>query len=211
MDLYEGMNRHNTAILVIDPVNSCADERCETPQWNIHFTKIREMLPRLNRFLIDWRIHIGGLVIIANITPWRREYLAENINILYTDPQAAYYSDDTSGFDERFFAVKPDKSDMIITKNTYNSFTVPKLQEILDKHRIKFIAACGVFTDGCVLASVVGGFSQGYNFVILRDLVETVDSAERQKLQELLLSFTFPKLYGQTLKSADFLKQIQNR
>lgn len=205
------MNRDNTALLVIDPVNSCAHEKCETPEWNIHFSKIRKMLPKLNGFISKYREQIGGLIVIATITPWTKKYLPENLKELYTDPKAEYYSEDESGFDERFFAVKPTKTDLVITKNTYDVFTNKELVKELKEKGIRYIAMTGVFTDGCVLSSVINGFSKGYNFVILKDMVETIDGKERQQLQKLLLNFTFPMLYGKTITSKEFIEAFKNQ
>ncbi len=204
------MNKNNTALLVIDPINSCAHEKCETPEWNIHFTKIRQMLPKLENFLNDYRQKIGGLVVITTITPWNKENLPNNINELYTDPSAYYYSDDTSGFDEQFYKVKPDNSDIILTKNTYDSFSNGQLDKLFMEKGIKYVVVTGVFTDGCVLASIVSGFSKGYNFVILKDLVETTDSSTRQQLQKLLIEYTFPVMYGRTISSNELFEEISS-
>jgi len=202
------MTKENTALLVIDPVNSCAHENCETPEWNIHFSKIRKMLPNLNDFTKTYRDKVGGLVVLTTITPWRAEFLADNLNELYTDPEAVYYSDDTTGFDEQFHTVEPAESDFIISKNTYDVFTNEDLLNKLKEKGIKYIIVTGIFTDGCVLASVVSGFAKGFNFVILKDLIETTDSSTRQELQKLLIEFTFPKMYGKTITSEELLGEL---
>lgn len=201
------MNKNNTALLVIDPVNSCAHENCETPEWKIHFSKIRQMLPKLNEFLKEYRKKIRGLVVLTTITPWNKKHLTENINELYTDPAAVYYSDDISGFDEQWYAIEPDPTDLIFTKNTYDVFSDGKLTDELRKRGIKYLIVTGIFTDGCVLASIVSGFSKGFNFVILKDLVETTDSPTRQQIQELLFKFTFPAMYGKIITSGELLQE----
>ncbi|PIR62141.1 MAG: hypothetical protein COY81_02530 [Candidatus Pacebacteria bacterium CG_4_10_14_0_8_um_filter_43_12] len=208
MKIHSGMNKDNTALIVIDPINSCAHEKCETPDWNIHFSKIRKMLPKLNNFLKQYRKQVGGLVVVTTITPWTKEYLADNLNELYKDPGAEYYSEDTTGFDEQFYTVEVQKSDLVIAKNTYDVFTNKKLLEELQGRGVKYIVIAGIFSDGCVLASVIGGFSHGYNFVILKDLIETTDQDERQQLQKLLIDVTFPKMYGRTVDSDSFLAEM---
>lgn len=209
MKLYKNLNKKNTALLIIDPVNSCAHEKCETPEWNIHFSKIRQMLPQLDDFVKRYRKEIGGLVAITTITPWRKDYLPDNLNELYSDPEATYYSEDTTGFDEKFHTVKPEKGDLVISKNTYDAFTNEELLKELKKRGIKYIVIAGIFSDGCVLASVVSGFAKGFNFIILRDLIETTDSQTRQELQKLLIEFTFPKMYGKTIESKELLEELK--
>lgn len=209
MKIYKSMTKDNTALLVIDPVNSCAHERCETPEWNIYFSKIRKMLPNLNDFVNRYRKDIGGLVVLTTITPWRKEFLPDNLNELYTDPEAEYYSGDTSGFDEEFHTVEPADSDFVISKNTYDVFTNEDLLNKLKEKGIKYIVVAGIFSDGCVLSSVISGFAKGFNFVILKDLIETTDDEKRQELQQLLIEFTFPKMYGKTITSKEFLEELR--
>lgn len=201
------MNKNNTALLVIDPVNSCAHENCETPEWNIHFTKIRQMLPKLNKFLREYRSKVGGLVVLTTITPWNKEHLTENINELYTDPAATYYSEDNTGFDEQWYVVEPQPTDLVFTKNTYDVFSDNKLTKELNNRGIRYLIVTGVFTDGCVLASIVSGFSKGFNFTILKDLVETTDIPARKQIQELLFKFTFPIMYGKVITSKELLQE----
>lgn len=203
------MNKNNTALLVIDPVNSCAHEQCETPKRNIYFSKIRSMLPKLASFISQYKKRVGGLVIYTTITPWNKEHLAENINELYTDPKAFYYSEDTSGFDEKFHTVIPSKEDLVFAKNTYDVFTNEDLLKELKKRNIKYIVITGIFTDGCVLASIASGFAKGFNFVILKDLIETTDNQTRQQLQKLLIDYTFPKMYGKTITSSELLSSFK--
>ncbi|QQG41284.1 MAG: cysteine hydrolase [Candidatus Woesebacteria bacterium] len=208
MCIYKGLNKNNTALVVIDPINSCAHEKCEIPEWDIHFSKIRKMLPRLNRFIKEYRKKIGGLVMITTTSPWTRDYLPENLQELYKDPHATYYSDNSSGFEEEFNSVEIAKKDFIIAKNTYDAFTNSEFANKLIENKIKYIVITGIFTDGCVLSTVINGFSRGYNFVILKDLVETTDLKIRQNLQKLLIDFTFPKMYGVTTSSSEFLKEM---
>lgn len=167
------------------------------------------MLPQLDDFVKRYRKEIGGLVAITTITPWRKDYLPDNLNELYSDPEATYYSEDTTGFDEKFHTVKPEKGDLVISKNTYDAFTNEELLKELKKRGIKYIVIAGIFSDGCVLASVVSGFAKGFNFIILRDLIETTDSQTRQELQKLLIEFTFPKMYGKTIESKELLEELK--
>jgi len=206
MKPYPKMNSKNTALLVIDIVNGCCHKDAEKPRWNISFSKIRRMVPKLARFIDNFRKKIKGNIIFIKITPWKRDYLAENIIELYNnEPKASYYSDDNTGFLEDFYLVKPKKNDIVLIKNTYDAFANSKLKRILNKKEIKYLVITGVFTDGCVLATICGGFQSGFNFVILKDLIETIDIQERQEMQKHLKEYTFPIMYGKTITSRAFL------
>ncbi len=199
------MNSQNTALIIIDVINSCAHQNCEIPEWKISFGKIREMVPRLNTFIEEFRATIGGPIIFGKTLPWQKEHLADNVNELYEDERFSYYSKDSSGFAEEFYCLTPGKDDIIATKDTNDALADPKLIAQLQAQGIKYIVTTGIFTDGCVLATVVSGFSKGFNFVVLKDLVETTDSPRRQRLQQDLLEFTFPYMFARVVSSEEFL------
>ncbi len=198
----------NSILLVIDPVNSFAHEKCEKSSWNIHYSKIRSMLPRLANFIKTYKEKTGNSVVFFTVASWTKENLPDNLIELYKDPRAYYYSDDKTGFEEKFHTVEPTPNDLVFIKNTYDAFSNKSFCQELKKRKIKHIVVTGIFTDGCVLASIVSGFSKGFSFTILKDLVETTDSKERQQLQKLMIDFTFPVMYGKTVTSIDFLKSL---
>jgi len=194
------------ALLVIDIVNSCCSPKCETPEQGITFKKIRKIVPKLVNFIKEYKQR-GGFVIYIKITPWNKEHLSKNIIELYKNPKCEYYSDDKTGFDEAFYLVKPEKDDLIISKNNYDSFANPELDKILKKHKIDTLVITGVFTDGCVESTIQSGFSKGYNLIILKDLIETTDLKVRQDLQKMLKSYTWPMMFGDTITSKEFLNK----
>lgn len=79
MKPYLKMNSQNTALVVIDAVNGCCHKDCEDSERGIAFSKIREIIPRLNNFIEEFREKIGGKIIFTNITPWTKKYLPKNI------------------------------------------------------------------------------------------------------------------------------------
>ncbi|MBU0757693.1 MAG: isochorismatase family protein, partial [Nanoarchaeota archaeon] len=116
---------------------------------------------------------------------------------------------DKSGFAEEFYELEPEKDDLIITKNTYDAFTNRNLDTYLKKNNIQYVIAAGVFADGCVHASIQGGFSKGYNFFILKDLIETTDLKIRQELKEKLIRFTWPVMFGRTIESDELFEYVK--
>jgi nicotinamidase-related amidase len=207
MELFKGMNSENTALLVIDVINSCSHESCEIPELGVTFRRIREMVSRrLVPFIERYRKEVGTPVVFTKTVPWKKEFLPENINNLYeADPEAEYYSKNESGFAEEFYAVHPEKGDTVIEKNGNDAFANKNFLGFVAERHISYFVTTGVFTDGCVMGTVIGGFSRGLNFVTLRDLVETTDVLERQELQKLLLDSNFPYLWSQVITSKDFL------
>lgn len=208
-NLYKKMNSFNTALIIVDVVNSCASKKCETG--NITFSKIRKMMPALKSFLKKYRNLVNNNVVFINIAPWQKEFLPDNINELYlSNPDTMYYSSDKSGFAEKFFSIKPLSSDLIFTKNTYDAFADGMLNNILKKKKIKYLIMTGIFGDGCVMATINGAFSSGYNLVVLENLIETTDKKLRQKILSNFKKYTWPFMYGHTLTSNKFLSYWKN-
>ena len=196
-----------SALIVIDVVNSCCHSDCERKDYGITFSKIRDMIPRLNDFIEEFRNKKTGKIIFVNLTPWTKDYLPQNIQNLYEDPSKEYYNEG-SEFELDFYEIKPNKSDLIVTKNNYDAFSNPELDRYLKSKGINNLVITGVFTDGCVLATVCGAFRLGYNITLITDLVGTTDNKTRQALSENLIEFTFPIMYGKTVDSKDYLDQI---
>ena len=166
------------------------------------------MVPKLVVFIKEYKKRFKNPIIYVNCTRWDKKHLPPNIIELYKDPRCRYYSEDKTGFSEKFYKVKPEKNDIVITKSNYDAFTSHKLSRILKKNKMKHLIVTGVFGDGCVHATIQGGFSKGYNFVILKDLIETTDVKIRQDLQRLLKKYTWPVMFGKTITSKEFLRNI---
>lgn len=194
--------------LVIDVINSCCAEKCEIKKWGINYSKIRKMIPKLKKFIVDYKKITNKPVIYIKTTPWIKKFIAPNLIELYKDSACEYYSKDKSKYPEMFYLLKPAKEDYILTKNTYDAFTNQKLDKILKINKVKYIIIAGVFADGCVNSTIINGFSKGYNFIILKDLIETTDKKERQKIKTLLIKNTWKQMYGKIERSNDLLKEL---
>jgi nicotinamidase-related amidase len=194
----------NSALLVIDVINFCAHQEYEDPARSIHYNKIRQMIPALSAFMSAYQ-QLGGRVILTSTVPWQEQYLPENINELYkNNPTARYWSQDSSGRAERFYQIPTDGA-LVFTKNSYDAFTNPALVQALEDLRIRYIIVAGLFGDGCVMASICGGFSMGYHLIIAKDLIETTDDESRQTIQQHLKQTTWPLMYGATIDSRQIL------
>lgn len=199
------MNLKNTALIVVDVMNSCAHVDFERPEWKIHFSRVRKMVPDLISFIDKFRSQIGGPIVFIKTVPWKKEYLTANINELYKDKRFSYYSRDKSGKAEEFYKIKPKKEDLVFEKNTYDAFSDQDLVDKLNQQKIKYVIVTGVFTDGCVLATVLGAFSKGFNVIIPKDLCQTTDSPTRQLIQKKLFEFTFPYMFARVVTAKEIV------
>jgi nicotinamidase-related amidase len=202
--IFHNLTIDNSVLLAIDVINSCAHRECEDPVRDIHYNKIRNMIPALSTFIASYK-QLGGRVILTTTVPWQEAHLPENINELYrSNEEARYWSHDSTGFAERFYEIPTDDT-MVFTKNSYDAFTNENLVHTLEEMCIQYIIVAGIFGDGCVMASICGGFSKGYHLIIAKDLIETTDDETRQKLQKYLKERTWPLMYGATVESQQIL------
>ena len=93
----------------------------------------------------------------------------------------------------------------VFAKDSYDAFTSEDLVHTLEEMHVRYVIVTGVFGDGCVLATICGGFSRGYHFIIARDLIETTDDEERQAFLRYLKQRMWPLMYGTTVDSRDIL------
>lgn len=204
------LTKSNHALIVVDVINSCAHKDFERTNWGITFKNIRKMVPKLKLFIEDYKKQTRGKVIFIKTVPWTKERLAKNINELYKDDFRVYYEAGNKKRSVEFFKIDPRYSDKVFEKNTYDAFANPALKSYLKKHKIRYLIIAGIFSDGCVNSTIQGGFSAGFNFIILKDLVETTDSKTRQRLQAHLKKYTWPMMFGDTISSKDCLKRFSN-
>ena len=190
-------------LVIIDVVKGCCNREYEIPEWDIHFTKVREMLPRLNSFVKQHRDN-GGRIIWVKPVPWTRENLPSNINKLYTENTDAtfYVKENIDKYNEFPEAIQIEENDIIVEKNNYSAFTNPKLSELIDDSYL----IAGVYADGCVNATIVEGWSRGYFTYIVKDLVESMDSETKQYHRNHLLNQTWPLMYGHVILTQNIYK-----
>ncbi len=199
-----GATLKNSVLLVIDVIHSCAHEDYEDHRRNIHFSKIRRMVPALAAFISAYK-QSGGLVALMTTVPWQEPYLPDNLNELYrNDERARYWSQDSTGRGEQFYEIPTDGA-LIFAKNSYDAFTCGDLVSTMEQRQIRYVIVTGVFGDGCVMATICGGFSRGYHFIVVKDLIETTDDENRQAFQKYLKERTWPLMYGTTLESETLL------
>jgi nicotinamidase-related amidase len=193
-------------LLIIDAVKGCCGIEYERPEWNIHFSRVRELIPRLNSFAKKYR-GMGGRIIWVKPTPWTVEYLPENINRLYREnPHADFYvTKNVERYAEFLPEMEVEPGDLIVEKNSYSAFTNSRLIDLLDSDTYLVV---GVYADGCVNATIVDGWSRGLFTYILSDLVESMDDPVKQGQKNFLLSHGWPLMYGHVMTSKEFLSLL---
>ena len=67
---------------------------------------------------------------------------------------------------------------LVVNKFTYSPFVGTRLEETLANFGIRDIAVCGIDTDACVLATVIGLMDRGIRPTVLSDLTGSTGGSE---------------------------------
>jgi nicotinamidase-related amidase len=75
----------------------------------------------------------------------------------------------------------------ICDKTTYSAFESASFLDQLQRRRAKTLIFCGIETDVCVLASVLGAIDHGYHVVLAKDAMASSSDAAHQAVLDLLV------------------------
>lgn len=139
-----------------------------------------------------------------------------NLDIIYfqqifdksklTEQQKKYYQKNKppckrGSFGAKYFEIKPPK-DKLFTKYNFDIWQNKKFQNYLKKKRIETIIITGIEILCCVLFAILGADERGYNIIIPKDLVSSVDGWKKESKN--VLDFV-GKLYGPVVFSKNIL------
>ena len=198
----------NTCLLVIDYTESCCLAKYERPQWGCTMSAVREMAERLDVLVSLFRDTGLGSVVWIVPCPWVPGEVHPNIEALYAEnTEAEFYTDGTGA--STFYKVSPLPGEPVFEKNLYSAFsgTAGRLDSYLVERSIAQLAICGVYSTGCVNATICEAFHRGYRLVMVRDCVDTFDGEQKQDYQRHLLR-DWEHMYGKVTNTADITNAL---
>lgn len=127
-----------------------------------------------------------------------------------SDRQIRYYKDnkiscEKGSFGAEYFEITPPK-DKLFTKYNFDLWQNKQFQKYLDDKNIDTLIFTGVEILCCVLFAIMGADERGFNLVVPKDLVSSVDGWEKEA--ENILDFV-GKLYGPVVPSSEILNVWQ--
>jgi nicotinamidase-related amidase len=194
------------ALLVIDYTENACFKEYQNPQYNLPLSKVRDIVSSLEKLITFYRAQRTGEVIWVKSCLWMKQYLHPNIVRFYDDnPKAEFYSVKPGG--ENFYHVRPDEHEKIFKKNMYGAFsgTQGRLDEYLKGKSIGHLIISGIYSTGCVNATICEAFHLGYKLTIIKDCVETFDEPGKQAFQRYLLS-DWSLMYGKVINLSQLIK-----
>ncbi len=196
----------NKALLVIDYTENACFETYQNPRYNLRLSKVREIAPSLEKLVAFHRTHQRGEIIWIKSCLWLKKYLHPNIVRFYDEnPEAEFYSIKPGG--DNFYHVRPEEHEKIFEKNMYSAFssTQGQLHKYLKEKSIGHLIISGIYSTGCVNATICEAFHLGYKLTIIRDCVETFDEPGKQAFQRYLLN-DWSLMYGKVSGLPQFIK-----
>lgn len=82
--------------------------------------------------------------------------------------------------------LKPSKKDILIRKKRLSAFFGTNLDKLLKQKKIKDIYLCGIFTEYCVLATAIDGFTLDYSVYVVSDATGTFNQRKHNMGLEIL-------------------------
>jgi len=200
MDL--NIKPQKTALIVIDMQADFYAPNGSTAKRGKSVSQMREVATKINQFinevgdkveLIIFTRYVSG----GNITPRNLQAVAEKekYNLM---------CEKGTGLEELSDVTVPHEA-IIIDKPHYDAFAYTNLLKLLKEHDIETVLITGVRTEVCVDATAKRAASEGFNSVIVGNLVATFD--DKGQTQKEILAF-FDKYYGYVMDSGTLTKLV---
>ncbi len=194
------------ALIVIDYTENACIERYQNPRYNLRLSKVRDIAPSLEKLVAFQRTRAEREVIWIKSCPWVKGQVHPNITRFYDEnPEVEFYNVELGG--DNFYRLQPEKHEKIFTKNMYSAFsgTQGQLDEYLRESSIGHLIISGIYSTGCVNATICEAFHLGYKLTIIKDCVETFDEPGKQAFQQHLLK-DWSLMYGKIIYLSQFIE-----
>lgn len=183
------MHYNKTAIIVLDIQNDFCDTDgafAKYLEWDP--TPIQTMVPRLVRYIDEARAEGAQIVFsqminsaTASPTNLKNALSAHAESTASTWPFAL--ARDSWGWE--LYRIQPQQGDVVLEKKYYDFFSNPQLKKLLNEHGIKTLVITGLYTEVCVFATAMRGFTEGYDIVVPHELTASI--AYRSGLRDAAL------------------------
>lgn len=135
-------------------------------------TRMQALPDKINAFVRE--IHGLGVLLVYVKSVFNEARLAPNVRFFNAMKGITRPTQEGSGGEE-FDRLDIPVDAMIIQKEAADPFTATNLKQLLDDHHIRTVLICGVRTEICVDATARKAFAEGYNVIVISDLVATRD------------------------------------
>ena len=169
-----GMLQHSyAALIVIDKQDAYCSREFKTSELTSQKTfpdNLNETIAKLDNFIV-WSRQKNIPIIWTRMTedPEKSPYVVAQRMLINKDK--AISSIDSDGYD--YHGLAPNTNEFQIDKYFPDAFGEAELAKYLHKNGIETVWLTGGFASGCIFASSVGAQNNGFNAVVIEDLLIT--------------------------------------
>lgn len=194
----------NTALIIVDvQVDFCSPDG-KSAKYGGGLKHMEEIIPKIGTF--HQKMNDYGLLTIFTRYISKKSNSPGNIELLRSLSKLfPICLEGEKGAD--LYKLRPDVGDLVIDKLYYDAFAGTALLDELKKRAIQNILITGVWTDVCVDTTAKRALAEGFNVVIIKDLVSTID--ERIDRHEVVLN-DFYRYFGFVKSSEEVLELLKN-
>jgi ureidoacrylate peracid hydrolase len=187
-------NIGNIAVLVVDIQNDFCHDEGIFAQQGLDVSPAQEVTPRIQSFIDEVRKYDVPVIYSKQIES--DEVTPDNLKRQFAHGKLKAVCTPNS-WGAELYQLEPAEGEHVLEKHTYDVFSNPQLRKILDERGIDTLVIAGVNTDVCVDTTVRSAFTNGYQVVVPKDLVATMNVDG----QEHYLS-VFDRFFGDVVESA---------
>lgn len=197
------INPQECALLVVDvQVDFCSPDGATARRGRPN-TKMQALPSKINKFVDDIKdtsilpIYIRSVIDEDNLMP-NEQFLIEMKGVKRPTQK------NTDGAE--FYGLDFPNNALFVEKVTSEPFTRTHFKDILINQGIKTVVICGVRTEICVGSTARRAYTEGFNVIILSDLVATRDNTAEDEAYELRYLDAY---VGFVMYSEDFLQHLE--
>lgn len=188
-------------ILVIDIQNDFCHDDGIFAQQGLNVKPAQEVTPRIKAFIDGVRKYNVPIIYTRQIES--EDVSPKNLKQQFASGKLVGVCAPNSWGSE-LYQLEPAEGEYVIEKYTYDTFSNPKLKRILDERGIDTLVIAGVNTDICIDTTVRRAFTEGYNVLVPRDLIATMNVDGEKYFLEV-----FDKFFGDVVSSSKVLEFLQ--
>ncbi|MEE9273920.1 MAG: isochorismatase family cysteine hydrolase [bacterium] len=175
----------HAALLVVDVQNDFCAEGGMMHREGFDLTMVKEMIPRLERFIEEAREAGMPVIFIRNVYNTDDNWYLSDVWLEQAarTRQGSYVIHSVCGagsWEGDFYKVRPTEKDVIVTKHRFSAFQDTDLDLILRSRDIRTLIMTGTATNVCVESTARDGFFRDYYIVFSSDCSGTYSKEDHE-------------------------------
>ena len=184
--LTQKVDSRHAVLIVIDVQNDFCAEQGLMHREGADLTFVREMVPRLKRFISAAREHGMPVLFVKNVYNSKNDWYLSDVFLEHMirrrgSSYTGYRVCEPDSWGGLFYGgVKPVDGEPVVIKHRFSAFQSTDLDLILRSRGIRTLILTGVATNICVESTARDGFFNDYYIVLVSDCCATYSKEEHE-------------------------------